>query len=194
MSALTVAALYVREDSIYKTLGLDCFDINRDARTWKGGCPLIAHPPCRAWGRLSHMAKPRPDEKQLAIDAINLIRQFGGVLEHPMGSKLWVEMQLPAPGKRDIYGGFTVLIHQSWFGHKAEKKTFLYIVGTEPALIPPYPISFDAIQYVISSRIKKYSGRRVKLEVTKAEREHTPELLAAWLVKLASMCVVKPAS
>ena len=44
-----VAVLFARADSIYKTLpGCDVYDIKRDARTWPGGCPVVAHPPCRA--------------------------------------------------------------------------------------------------------------------------------------------------
>ena len=51
-----VAAMFVRADSVYKTIpGVDCWDIDRDARLWPGGCPVVAHPPCRAWGRLRHL-------------------------------------------------------------------------------------------------------------------------------------------
>lgn len=32
-----IAALYVRRDSVYKSMGLDCFDIDRDATNWQGG-------------------------------------------------------------------------------------------------------------------------------------------------------------
>lgn len=134
------------------------------------------------------MAKPRDGEKQLAIQSINLIRKFGGVLEHPRSSKLWKEMDLPMPGKIDQHGGFTILIHQSWFGHKAEKKTFLYICGMNKNQLPQIPISFDCIEYTIASKIKKKSGRRIKKEVTKAEREHTPIALAEFLFKIAKIC------
>lgn len=178
-----ISALYVRKDSIYKQLGVDSWDIERDARLYDGLGPVICHPPCRAWGQLSHMAKPRHDEKELAIIAINQIRKVGGVLEHPRGSKLWKFLNLPMPGVIDKFGGFTILIHQSWFGHKAEKKTLLYIVGLKPNELPPIPIKFDAIEYTISSKIKKYSGRLIKKEVSKKYREITPIDLAKWLIK-----------
>ena len=85
-----IAVLFARQDSIYKTLpGCDVLDIERDARNWPGGCPVVAHPPCRAWGRLRAFAKPRNDEKELALLAIEHVRQFGGVLEHPAASTLW---------------------------------------------------------------------------------------------------------
>lgn len=64
---MTVAALYVRRDSPYKALpDVECYDVDRDARSYAGPWPVVAHPPCRAWGRLRHMAKPRVDERDLA--------------------------------------------------------------------------------------------------------------------------------
>jgi hypothetical protein len=183
-----VSALYVRKDSIYKTLGVDCWDIDRDAKKWPGGNPVIAHPPCRAWGSLSHMANPREGEKQLAIHAVTAVRRYGGILEHPATSKLWIAAGLPKPGKNDEFGGYTITINQSWFGHKALKKTFLYIVGCSQKDCPPIPIKYDAIQYTIASKIKKKSGKRVKKEVTKAEREETPEALARWMIAVAERC------
>ncbi len=183
-----VSALYVREDSIYKSLGVDCWDHVRDARLWPGGNSVIAHPPCRAWGQLSHMAKPRADEKDLARHSVRMIQKWGGVLEHPRASKLWSDMDLPAPGKIDQFGGFTIFIKQSWFGHKAEKGTFIYVCGCSKSDIPTIPINYNAIEYTVSSKIKKKSGNRIKKEITKKEREATPVLLAAWLIEVAEKC------
>lgn len=85
-----IAVLFARADSAYKTLpGCDVYDIERDARTWRGGCPAVAHPPCRAWGQFHFFAKPRPDEKELALWAVEQVRRWGGVLEHPAQSAMW---------------------------------------------------------------------------------------------------------
>lgn len=186
-----VAVLFARKDSIYKTMpGVDVYDIDRDARTWPGGCPLVAHPPCRAWGAFSMFAKPRDDERALAPWAIAQIRRFGGVLEHPAGSKLWPELGLPEPGQRDDFGGWTLPIHQHWWGHRAEKKTRLYIVGIDPRDIPPIPMRLDEPTHVIGDVGRASDGTK-RPEVSKAEREHTPPELAHWLVELARRTSVR---
>lgn len=188
-----VAVLFARSDSNYKAIpGCDVYDIERDARTWSGGAPVVAHPPCRGWGRLRHFARPRHDEKQLAIFAVQQVRKFGGVLEHPAHSTLWSAAGLPPPGEVDDYGGWTLPICQHWWGHRAEKKTWLYIVGCAPAQLPDFPLVLGQATHTISSSGRRRDGSRLKdrPEVTKAEREHTPIALAEWLVELAKRCQV----
>lgn len=176
MKTAQIAVLFARSDSVYKSFDLaDVWDAERDARKWPGGCPLVSHPPCRGWGRLSHMAKPREDELDLAIFAINQVRLNGGVLEHPAGSKLWDAANLPPPGYRDDWGGFTLPIRQSWFGHLAPKNTWLYIVGVAPSGIPAFPFALGQPD----GRIENMS---------KANREKTPIELARWLLDLAQRC------
>lgn len=184
-----ISALFVRKDSVYKDLGVDYWDIDRDARLWPGGNAIVAHPPCRAWGQLSHFAKPRENEKELAIYAVNQIRTWGGVLEHPRASRLWKHMNLPMPGKGfDEYGGYSVCVNQSWWGHRATKNSLLYIVGCPVNELPIMPIKFDAITHTVSSRIKLKSGRRTKKELTKKQREETPLEFAKWLIQVAEKC------
>lgn len=168
-----IAVLFARPDSVYKTLpDLDVFDMERDARTYVGDLPVIAHPPCRAWGRLRQFAKPRIDERELAIFAIDIVRSNGGVLEHPMGSSLWKHAGLPRPGQRDSYGGWTLSLNQVDFGHRARKSTWLYINGINPPDIPALPSQ---------SRLPTTTVDKMG----KAAREHTPMLFAQWLVQLA---------
>lgn len=185
-----VAVLFARSDSVYKTLPqLDVYDAERDARTWPGGCPAVAHPPCRGWGRLRHFAKPRHDEKDLALFAVDAVRAYGGVLEHPEASSLWAAAGLPRPGARDEFGGFTFPCSQKWWGHRSEKKTWLYIVGIHPGALPAFPIALHEATHTVGL----YSGRNratCRPEIGKAEREHTPPDLARWLVDLASRCDV----
>lgn len=191
-----VAILFARADSVYKTLpDVDVWDAERDARRWPGGCPVVAHPPCRAWGRLRHMANPRPDEMDLARLSVSLVREFGGVLEHPSGSKLWADQGLPEIGLIDEYGGWTLPISQNWWGHRAEKKTWLYIVGCEPNNIPTIPLALGAAPMVVANGSKNHLQRGEigwRPQIPHAEREHTPINLAKWLVSLASKCKVRP--
>lgn len=168
-----VAVLFARRDSIYKTLGADVFDADRDARCYLGPLPVVAHPPCRAWGRLRHFAKPRPDEKTLALHAVHAVRTWGGVLEHPAQSSLWKAAALPLPGQRDEFGGFTYVVDQSWFGHRAPKRTWLYVCGADS--LPDVPFELG----VATGRVELMGLR---------EREATPVAFARWLLDLAATC------
>jgi hypothetical protein len=177
------AILFARHDSIYKQLpGCDVYDAERNALTFPGGMPVVAHPPCRAWGRLRGLSKPADGEQSLAWFALDQVRRWGGVLEHPETSLLWRLAGLPLGVERDYWGGFTLSVDQSWWGHRARKRTWLYIVGVAPSEIPAYPISLDTIQGSIGALARQKTKR--KKEVTMAEREHTPQLLAEWLVEL----------
>lgn len=183
---LPVAVLFARSDSTYKHLeGCTVYDIERDARTFSGGMPVVAHPPCRAWGRLRTFANPRPDEMNLARLAVALVREFGGVLEHPAGSLLWQSQRMPFPGSpKDSWDGWTLAAPQKWWGHKAEKATWFYIVGAKPQDLPTVPIVLGEAPCVVQSR-KQHDPRP---HISKAEREHTPPALAEWLVELARLC------
>lgn len=184
-----VAALFVRADSVYKAIpGVDAFDSSRDARTFAAGyplwgCPVVAHPPCRAWGRLRQFAsKVRPDEKALGPWAVSQVRAFGGVLEHPRQSTLWDHCGMPKPGEApDEWGGYTIEVDQFHWGHKAQKRTWLYVVGVDPSDLPPIPRRGGVPTHCV--RPTKHYPRLPS--ITKAEREHTPPELSRWLVEAA---------
>lgn len=189
LERVPVAVLFARSDSVYKTLP-DCevYDMERDARTYDGPWPVVAHPPCRSWGNFAMFAKPRPDERNLARLAVALVREFGGVLEHPYGSKLWAAQMLPKQGERDQFGGFTLVIDQHWWGHRAQKRTKLYIVGIDPGDVPDMPMKLGRAEFVVGD-VGRASDGTDRPEISKAEREHTPPELAEWLVELAQSCV-----
>jgi hypothetical protein len=196
-----ITVLCVRKDSIYKELGIDCYDADRDMRTWPGGNAIIAHPPCAQWGGLAHFAKKDEAERRLAIDCVSYVRKWGGVLEHPVTSRLYrppvlyeamgrvLAMEpLPLPGcGKDSIGGWSICINQHWFGHRAKKRTLLYIRGASEWDIPAVPLSLDAVTHVVATSIRKKTSR-ARPEISKSEREHTPELLARWLVAVAEIC------
>lgn len=172
-----VAALFVRKTNHYAALGCDCFDFERDALTWRGGQPGVFHPPCRAWSQLSHFAKPRAGERELAVWAMSKVRQFGGVVEHPYNSRLWAESNCLSFGMRDQFGGVRFPVYQSWFGHLAPKKTCLYLVG---AAVPDLALV----------RELAIAPTRTVESLCSAGRERTPPAFAAFLVNLALSCNV----
>ena len=81
-----------------------------------------------------------------------MVREWGGVLEHPAGSTLWPAQRLPRPGERDAFGGWTLAAPQKWWGHRAEKETWFYVVGCEPRDQPPLPLVLGEASHVVQSR------------------------------------------
>lgn len=174
--ARDVSVLFARADSCYFELVGDVWDFARDARGYAGGNAVIAHPPCRGWGRLSHMSVATEDEKALGLFAVEQVRRCGGVLEHPWASKLWRAAGLPAPAQGvDAWGGYTLLLDQGWFGHAAPKPTWLYVCGCDRGDVPVLPV-----------KAKRATGRTLDLPV--AQREATPIEFAKFLVAVAAMC------
>lgn len=181
-----VSVLFARSDSVYKSLpGCDVWDIDRNAALYAGNDPVFAHPPCRGWGRLRHFSNHTESELDLARQAVGHVRNNSGVLEHPAGSTLWSDQNLPAPGAgHDEFGGWTFPVYQCWFGHRAEKSTWLYICGVTPSRIPPFELSISPASHVCETR-QKVNPRP---SITKIEREATPLQFALWLVNLAVRC------
>lgn len=185
-----VAVLYCTPASIYKGLASECFDEYRDARTYRGWLPVVAHPPCRSWGRLRHLSKPVPWERALGLHAVSQVRRCGGVLEHPAGSLLWGDVaefglySLPAVGAGvDAFGGQSISVYQSDFGHPAPKHTWLYVVGVQPGELG------KAAR--VGGLCKGYrpGGLRKVASQPSARRMDTPLLFADFLLSLAEGCV-----
>ena len=162
---------FVADNSYYRLLpNLDLFDLRRNALSTVSNAPAIYHPPCRSWGRLRQFAKTPSGEHWLAVWAILRIWRYGGVLEHPAGSKLWSFMNLARPGQRsDFHGGFSVSLNQSWFGYPAKKNTWLYVVGCDISDLPEMPLCFNAITKTVSG----YKNRSVMKELSHSERSRT---------------------
>jgi hypothetical protein len=151
---ITVAALYVRPDGPYANRpDVDLWDEARDARLYDGPHPVAAHPPCERWGNLWWSAQitragRRPDAPGLGDDggcfksALANVRRWGGVIEHPEGSRAWEHFGLPRPEHgagwvRSLFdAGWACSVDQGRYGHKARKRSWLYYVGdaTPPEL------------------------------------------------------------
>lgn len=179
----TIAALFCHPRSPYKAMeGVEVYDLARDARTFSGGMPVIAHPPCRLWSRARRPGLPDdPREAALFPLALYWVRREGGILEHPFGSRAWETFTLPRAGCRDAYG-WTIQLDQLWFGHAAEKSTWLYLCGISPDQVGPVLVDFKLRPRTNFNRL----GR--------AERQLTPPRMADWLVSLARVATCHVAS
>jgi hypothetical protein len=140
-----VAALFVETNGIYFDLpNVEPWDRGRDARTYDGPYPVIAHPPCKRWGRFFHGSTRKPHQYRLGADegcfaaALWAVRTFGGVLEHPADSRAWEWFGLRAPSREggwiaaDRLGGLTCYVEQGHYGHMARKPTWLYAAKVNP--------------------------------------------------------------
>lgn len=140
-----IAVLYAYADGPYAGLpGVDVWDVTRDARTYAGPLPVVAHPPCSRWCRLAGLVEARwghvrGEDDGAFAHALAAVRAFGGVLEHPAYSDAWAAFDLPAPPRhggwvRGTCGGWACHVEQGRYGHAAKKATWLYAVGVE---LPP---------------------------------------------------------
>ena len=143
--AIRLAALFVQPDGCYAWLpGIDAWPEHRDARRYSGPFPVVAHQPCQLWGAMANVNyarwggghnKPGNDGGCFAA-ALDSVRRFGGVLEHPAKTKAWAAHGLAQPvaigWQRTIDGGWVCEVWQSAYGHRANKATWLYYYGTNP--------------------------------------------------------------
>jgi len=143
-----ISALYVQTNGCYFNLdGVDPWDEAKDAREYNGPYPVVAHPPCQRWGKFwagqplfikqTGIRKVKGDDNGCFEAALNSIRKWGGILEHPWQSHAWPHFNLEVPKrtggwiKADEYGGYTCCVEQGRYGHYARKPTLLYAVGTD---------------------------------------------------------------
>jgi hypothetical protein len=109
-----VAALYVETGGCYAGLpgveawgGSDGPDgstvVHRDAREYDGPWPVVAHPPCKRWGRFWHGSTRKPHQYELGDDggcfmaSLIAAHTWGGVIEHPADSHAFAAFGLPIP-------------------------------------------------------------------------------------------------
>lgn len=137
-----IAALFVADPGPYMGLpGVDPWPEARDARTYAGSDPVVAHPPCQRWGRYWHGGPSAHERRVLGDDAgcfasaLATVRRVGGVIEHPEASHAWAHHGIKKPPRRggwipaDGLGGWTCCVEQGHYGHRARKATWLYLFG-----------------------------------------------------------------
>lgn len=178
-----IAALYVETDGIYFGLeGVDPWDEKRNATLYDGPWPVVAHPPCKAWS-LMGQCRPeivRGDDGGTFAAALEAVRDWGGVLEHPAYSHAWKKFGLPYP-PRDGWAqglwddGWTCEVDQAQYGHPANKRTWLYYIGA-----PPPPLRWGRAPF---------TGRTVRSDGGggRDQRSRTPIEFRDELIRLARL-------
>lgn len=179
-----VAALYIDPRGPYPGMqDVECWDEKRDAKLYSGPHPVVAHPPCGPWGQMRHLCTKQ--DPMCAVEALAAVGRYGGVLEHPAGSKLFHEYGLPRPGCGDELGRSYQVCQVDW-GHVARKRTWLYVVGVPHEYVQSrigeragtgkatHCISRDACRK--SSALLRCSSERGR---------RTPKLFAEFLVDIA---------
>jgi hypothetical protein len=141
-----IAALFVETGGCYFGLSdVDPWDVARDARTYLGPWPVVAHPPCQRWGRFWHGSTRKPHQFRLGDDggcflaALNAVRRWGGVLEHPADSHAWKCFDFTAPVRHVGWqlarrGLWTCYVEQGHYGHVSRKPTWLLANAPRAAL------------------------------------------------------------
>lgn len=189
-----VAALFVQADGVYSTMPeVDTWPIERDARTYSGPLPVVAHPPCQRWGRLgaANYARWGGEHNRPGNDggcfasALSSVRKYGGVLEHPAYTHAWSTFGLidpPRSGWNKRGNEWTCEVWQSAYGHKAQKRTWLLYCGDR---VPIDPI-WDRIAGTHQVGFQDRRGKeRNKPTLSKYEANATPLAFAEYLVQLA---------
>lgn len=134
-----VAALFVAKGGAYFGLeGVDPWDAERDARLYEGPHSVVAHPPCARWcAGLADVNQARygykiGDDGGCFASALESVRRFGGVLEHPAFTHAWKAFGLTRPEKRgwqrSLDGGWVCEVSQCAYGTPFRKLTWLYAI------------------------------------------------------------------
>lgn len=207
-----IAALFVRKNGVYFNIpGVDPWDEERDARTYSGPHRVVAHPPCQRWGRYWYggpmlhklgRRKIKGDDGGCFLAALEAVRKYGGVLEHPADSSAWDAFNLIRPYRSggwivsDSLGGWSCYVEQGHYGHRARKATWLYYIGPKPPELIWGPSAAtakfeDSVRQgetpeQIKLRREKMRKRGMISRLASWEREATPVAFRDLLISMAS--------
>jgi hypothetical protein len=206
-----IAALYVQAEGAYSGLpGVELWDEARDARTYAGPWPVVAHPPCQRWGRFWHGSPRKPHQYAKGDDAgcfaaaLAAVRLWGGVLEHPAHSHAWLAHGLPWPSasggwQADLSGGWCCHVEQGWYGHPSRKGSWLYAADCDlPELrwgkgeqrLDPVMVERHGYEYARRKGLVSMVGGKRKTEI----RNATPPAFRDLLLSIAATAAPKAAA
>ncbi len=206
-----IAALFVDPAGVYAQATspqsqVTAWGIERDARTYAGPDPVVAHPPCQRWGRFWHGSTRKPHQFKLGDDggcfasALAAVRRWGGVLEHCADSHAWAHFGLNRPPRSggwvtaDDVGGWTCYVEQGFYGHFSRKPTWLYACKTQLPMLRwgrgeqrLHPVALARYGYEKARRIGIMAmvGGKDKTKI----RDATPPEFAELLLSIACSAV-----
>ena len=201
-----VAALFVEDPGPYTGLdGVEAWGYRRDARSYPGPHPVVAHPPCKRWGRYwgggpsGGAGFYKGDDHGCFAVALWAVRTFGGVLEHPEASHAWDWFGLERPEflggwtDPDRWGGRSCCVAQGHYGHPGQKMTWLYRVGAGafPELTWGRCVGKRRLDLGIQTREERTafreSGGIGPERLSTEERLHTPVEFRDLLISMAAI-------
>lgn len=172
-----ISVLFCDPKGTYSHLpDLDLWGEARDARLYTGDNPVICHPPCERWGGYATVGgRALGDDGGCFAYALEACLQWGGIIEHPAGSRAWDVFCLPKPGRSGWSKvgskGRSCLVEQGWYGHRAPKPTWIF------AVLPHYP---DLVWGPSPARGRVES-------MCHGEREKTPRQFAELLIGMVKI-------
>jgi hypothetical protein len=128
--------------------------------------------------------------------AVEQVREFGGVLEHPEGSRLWEHCDMPEPVEgADRWGGRSFLVHQVAWGHACNKPTWLYVVGVQPMAVSALIGETQDITLKPTHKVRNRTAGNL-LQASRQMRSATPPAFRDLLIRIARghLRFVSPAS
>lgn len=188
-----VAALFVERDGAYYGLAdVDPWDVERDARGYEGPHPVVAHPPCDRWHQLSAVNNKRwgyviNEDGGCFVAALEAVRKWGGVLEHPAETRAFklhgIPEPLPGHWQRTIDGDWVTEVNQAAYGHRARKRTWLLYHGDRA----PHPLDWSDARG--THQIGLFDQKKPQLPEN--ERSATPRGFRDCLLMLARLSVAR---
>lgn len=214
-----ITALFVQTGGCYYGLdNVDPWDIHRDARNYAGPHPVVAHPPCERWGRYwgggpsAKVKRILGDDGGCFESALDSVRKWGGVLEHPEASHAFKRFDLFRPLRTGGWvrgdlllqqwpagAAWTCCVEQGHYGHSARKATWLYYVGVIP---PPEliwgPSAGRRLDEGFHSKEERSAARAAGIQprkrLSRAQNIATPILFRNLLISLAELSRVRRAA
>lgn len=200
----TVAILCAAKKTAYRDIpDLEIYDEIRDARTFPGGMPVVAHPPCRRWttfgmnmlkaaekhGNRIPTKEEIDQERELGLFCAQQVIENGGILEQPAKSRLFEAAGIPLPGSSQSPNSFSLHVWQRWWGYPIKKGTWLYFRGISQFNIEiPFCLHQSQSDAKVYEAMSGSDSRRewgAVVRHSSTERSRTVPALAQWLVDLA---------